>query len=86
MIVMSRAQFLEHVLDPHRGDRVDGDRELVQAQDLGLVRERAGDREPLLLAAGELGAEAVEAVLHLVPERGLAQASFDERVELGSRP
>ena len=83
MIVISRAQLLEHVLDAHGGDRVDGDGELVEAEDLGLVREGAGDGEALLLAAGERGAEAVEAVLHLVPQRGLAQAALDDGVELG---
>src|SRR4029450_13859584 len=38
----------------------------------------AGEGEALLLAAGELGAEGVEAVLDLVPEHGLAEAFFDE--------
>ena len=71
------AQFLEHILDAHGGDRIDGDGELVEAEDLRLVREGAGDGQALLLAAGELGAEAVEAVLDFVPERGLAQALLD---------
>ena len=48
------------------------------------MREGAGDGQALLLAAGELGAEAVEPVLDLVPERGLAQAVLDDRVELAA--
>ena len=75
-------QFLEHVLDAHRGHRVNGDGELVEAEDLGLVRKGAGDGQALLLAAGKLGAEAVEAVLHFVPQRRLAQALLDDRVQL----
>ena len=48
----------------------------------GLQREGPGQREPLLLAAGELRAQQVEAVLHFVPEHRLAQALLDELVEL----
>jgi hypothetical protein len=55
------AQLLEHVLDAHGGDRIDGDGELVQAQDVRLVRQGRGDGQPLLLPARELGAQAVAA-------------------------
>ena len=81
MMVMSCAQFLEHILDAHGGDRVDGDGELVQAENLRLVRQGAGDGQALLLAAGELGAQAVQAVFDLVPEGGLAQALLDQAVQ-----
>ena len=62
------AQILEHVLDPHGGDGVDGDAEFVQAEDLGLVRERAGDGEALLLSAGQLGATASQPLLEIRKE------------------
>ena len=81
--MISSPQLLEHVLDPHRRHGVDGDGELVEAEDLGLVGQGAGDGEPLLLPAGERRAEAVEAVLHLVPQRGLAQARSTTGVEVG---
>src|SRR5258706_10734189 len=47
-------EFFEDILDAHRGHRIDGDGELVQAEDFGLVGKGAGDGYPLLLAAGEL--------------------------------
>ena len=39
--------------------RVEGAEGLVQQQHLGLVRQRPGDGHPLLLAARQLGREAV---------------------------
>jgi hypothetical protein len=78
------AQFLEHVLDAHGGDGVDGDGELVQAEDLRLVGQRARDGQALLLAAGQPGAQRVQAVLDLVPQRGLAQALLDQAVQLAA--
>ena len=45
--------------------------------------DSARDREALLLAAGEAGAEVPEAVLHFVEQRGLAQATFHQVVEHG---
>ncbi len=47
--------------------RVEAGRRLVEEDDLGLVHEREGDREPLLLAAGELACE--RARLRLEPDR-----------------
>ena len=44
--------------------------------------KRAGDGEALLLATRELGAEGVESILDLLPERGLAQTLLDEVVEV----
>jgi hypothetical protein len=52
---------------------------------LGVVRQGACEREALLLAAGEFGAEVVEPVLHLVPQRGLAEASLHMRGEFSAR-
>ena len=45
------------------------------------MRKGAGDGEALLLAAGEFGAERIEAVFDFVPERGLAEAFFDVLIE-----
>ena len=84
-----RLQFAEHVLDLHRRDRIDGDGELVEAEQLRPERECSGQREPLLLAAGQPGAEDVQAILDLVPEHRLAEAGLDQGVELvavASRP
>ncbi len=77
-MVISLAELTQDVLDAHGGDGVDGDGELVEAEDLGLVREGPGDGEALLLPAREGRAEAREAVLDLVPQGGLRQAPLDE--------
>src|SRR6185369_17504218 len=76
-------ELLDDLLDAHRRDRIDGDRELVEAKDLGLERQRARDRESLLLAARKARAEVAQPVLDLVEQRGLAQAPLDELVEHG---
>src|SRR5437867_1698286 len=78
-------QLLQDVFDAHGRHRVDGDREFVQAEHLRLVRERPRDGEALLLPARQLGAQAVQPVLHFVPERRLAEASLDDAVELALR-
>ena len=41
-----------------------------------------GDAEPLLLPTGEAHGRLLEAVLHLVPERGLAEGLLDDVVEV----
>ena len=57
MIVTSCAQFLEHILDAHGGDRIDRDGELVEHQQLGILRQRPRNGQALLLAAGQQAAE-----------------------------
>ena len=81
-----RAQLLEHVLDAHGGHRIDRDRELVEQQEVGILRQCARDGEALLLAAREQASERSQAVLHLVPQRGAPQAALDQVVELGLAP
>ena len=78
-------QLDDQLLDLLRGDRVERRAGLVHQQHLGLVGQRARDAEPLLLAAREAGAGRVEPVLHLVPQRGAAEAPLDEvgQVALG---
>ena len=49
----------------------------------GLLRDGARDAQALLLAAGEAHAGLAQLVLHLVPQRGLAQGLLDADVELG---
>ena len=55
---------------------------LVHQDDVGLDGERAGDAEPLRLPAGQAQARLVQPVLHLVPQRGLAQRALDDLVQL----
>src|SRR4051812_9321128 len=77
------AQFLEHFFNPHGRDRVDGDAEFVQAKNLRRERERASQREPLLLAARKTSAEHVQSIFDFVPEHRLAEAAFDDFIQLG---
>jgi hypothetical protein len=78
-----QAELAEDLFDAHGGDGIDGDGELVEAEDFGVVGEGAGEGEALLLAAGEVGAGEGQAVLDLVPEHGAAEAGFDDVVEFG---
>src|SRR5215470_17381307 len=72
-----RPDLLHQVLDGARRDRVERGSRLVHEDDVRLDRERAGDAEPLRLPAGQAQAGVAEAVLHLVPQRGLAQRALD---------
>src|SRR4051794_24451195 len=78
-------QLGDQVLDRQGGERVQGRTGLVHQQDLRLDRDRAGDAEPLLLAAGEARAGLVEPVLDLLPEVRAAQRALDDRVLPGLR-
>ena len=82
-IVKLLLQLPDQVLDRERRNRVERRAGLVHQQHLGLDRDRAGDAEALLLAAGEAGAGLVEAVLDLVPEVGAAQRALDHLVLVG---
>src|SRR5256885_2163307 len=59
-----------------------GGRPLVHQQDLGIDGKRGGDAEPVLLAAGKRERAGVQAVFHLVPERGGGERALDDVVEL----
>ena len=48
------AQVGDQVEDPRLGSHVESRRRLVEDQDVGITRQRDGDRDALLLAAGEL--------------------------------
>ena len=62
-------ELLEHILDPHRGDRIDGDRELVEHQQVRLLRQGSSDGQPLLLPTREPASQRIEPVLARAPER-----------------
>ena len=72
---------MDQILDLRGRDRIERGARLVHEDDLGLDGDRAGDAQALLLAAGERQRAVVEAVLHLVPQRGAAQALLDRLVE-----
>ena len=67
---------------PGRG-RVEGAARLVHQQHLGPHGQRAGDAQPLLLAAGQTAAGLAEPGLDLVPQAGPGEALLDERRSLG---
>ena len=74
------------LLDPTGRGGVEGRAGLVHEQHVGAYGERAGDAEPLLLAAGERRAGRVEPVLDLLPEAGAAQALLDQVVGVAAAP
>jgi hypothetical protein len=80
-------QLEDQLLDALGRHRVEGGAGLVHQQHLGLVAQRAGDAEPLLLAAGEAGGHVIEPVLDLVPKGGPPETPFDQvgKVPLGDQ-
>src|ERR1043165_4441234 len=75
-------QIPDQLLDLRRGDRIERRGRLVHQQDLRIDRQRAGDAQPLLLAARERERRLVQAVLHLVPQRRALQRRLHRLVEL----
>ena len=71
-------ELVDQVLDRRGRDRVERRAGLVHQQHLRLDRDRAGDAQPLLLAAGEAGAGLVQPVLDLGPEVRAAQRPLDD--------
>ena len=67
--LLDRPQLVAHVLAQLEVQRR---QRLVQQQDLRLDRERPGDRDPLLLAAGQL----VDPLGALVAQRHQVQQAF----------
>ena len=72
---------VERLHDPDGRGRIEVAGRLVRKQERGVVDEGAGDREPLLLAAGELVGE----VLGLVCEADQAQRVRDLGADLRAR-
>ena len=77
-------QLQQDVFDLHRRNRIDGDRELVQAEDLRAVGKGAGQRQPLLLPAGKPRAQQVQTVADLVPEHRLPETSLHQGVQFAA--
>jgi len=75
--VLARHQVVERPLDLALGLRVEGARRLVQDQDGRVLQERAGDGDPLPLAAGEEPAPLPNPRLVTLRQR------LDEAVRLG---
>ena len=76
----------DKVLDPGRGDRVDGRARLVEEDDLRLDGQGPGDAQPLLLAAGKVQGVVLQTILHLVPQGGLPQAPLDDFLGVSRSP
>src|SRR6185312_10159141 len=70
-------ELVDQLLDVGGGDRIEGRGRLVHQQHLRLDGQRARDAEPLLLSAREAERAVVEAVLDLLPQRGLRERSLD---------
>ena len=75
---------LRHQLfDAIRRNRIERGAGFVHQNDRGLDRERAGNAQPLLLAAGQgRTRRLLPDVLHLVPQRGLAQRALADLFEV----
>ena len=82
-IVTRALSSIDQLLDLQRRDRVERRAGLVHQDHLGVDRERAGDAQPLLLAAGETRAGLVQPVGDLLPQPGAAQRRFDLRRKRG---
>ena len=70
------AQLVDQLFDLLRADGVQRSGRLVEQEHLGLDRQRAGDAEPLLLAAGQPDRAVAQPVLDLVPQRGAPERAF----------
>ena len=77
-----RFDIPHQVLDPGRRDRVQCRAGLIHEDHVRLDGERAGDAQPLRLPTGQAQARRLQAVLHLVPQRGLPQRVLDDLVQL----
>src|SRR5690625_3246008 len=75
-------ELVDQLLDAAGRDRVQRRGGLVQQQHVGPQGDGAGNAQALLLAAGQAQRALAELVLHLVPQRRLAQGEFHALVEL----
>src|SRR5215470_10145398 len=69
-----RRQLLDQILDGLGGHRVERRGRLVEQQHVGTDRQRPGQAEQLLLAAGQPERGVLEAVRDRIPESDLGQA------------
>src|SRR5699024_2898871 len=77
-------ELVHEVLDLEGGDRVQSRARLVHEDDLGVDRDRPGDAQALLLAAGQRERVVLELVLDLVPQGVLGQALLDDLVHVAA--
>ena len=77
---------LELVVQHVAGHRVERAERLVHQQDVGVLRERAGERDPLAHAAGQLVRPLVGEVRRGAPGRAAASARWRVRVAPAARP
>src|SRR5712691_1391847 len=75
-------QVVEELLDARGRDRVEGGGRLVHQDHVRLDGERTRDAQALLLPAGKAERALLQAALHLVPERRLAERALDAPVEV----
>ena len=73
-MVQLSLELEDQVFDLGGGDGIESGAGLVEQQHFRIHRQRAGDAQALLLAAGEAVGGLVQLVLDFVPQRGAAQA------------
>src|SRR6185503_10084188 len=74
-------ELVEELFDFLRRAWVECAGRLIEEQDFRLVRERAGNANPLLLAARQPERARTQSVLHLFPQRGSTKGSLDDVIE-----
>ncbi len=75
MVVM-RFELEQQLLNLEGGDGIESGARFVEQQYFRIDRQRAGNAEPLLLAAGERSCRLAQLVFHFGPEGGATQAAF----------
>src|SRR5205807_5171429 len=74
------ADLLDGLLDPAGRRRIERGARLVHEQHVGTDRERPGDAEALLLAAGERSPRRLQPLLDLPPEAGAGKRLLDHLI------
>src|SRR5580658_456192 len=77
-------QLVDEVFDARGSDRIERRARLIHQDHLGLDGDRTSNAQALLLAAGQAGARAIQAILHLIPQAGALEARADDVVEIGA--
>src|SRR5688572_19602213 len=78
-------QVEDKLFDLRRRGRVEGRGRLVHEQDVGLDGQAPGDAQALLLPARQAEGRVLEPVLHLFPQRRLAERALDQVDHLAAR-
>src|SRR3546814_14282685 len=78
-----RTKYGDQYREPCGGERIERRARVVDEDDFRRNGNRAGDAQPLLLAARKAGAGFLQAILHLAPQAGLLEACLNDRVEIG---